>query len=178
MDAISPLSWFVLFVKAQCVLLVPALGVLWLTRRKSGVWAPADYLVGMAVVVAIVVEFIAIADFKAHYLDYTGVTGSGMLTRKWIAEGDESTSYYLEVKFRGSADDYSVSEGFWDSQTPPVSVPVMYDPGYPSDFVAKFRIQAAWHPVIVGGLLGSAALLELAVFGWVGFRLLERIRGK
>jgi adenosylcobinamide amidohydrolase len=62
--------------------------------------------------------------------------------------------------------------------TPPKNVPVKYNPEYPSDFVPKFRIEAAWDPALVGGLMLAAAVLELAIFGWVGIRTVERIRAK
>ena len=112
-----------------------------------------------------------------HVAISVGSAGTGVLARKWIVEGDDSTTFKVAVQFRGWEDDYSVGEGFWDSMTPPKNVPVMYDPEYPSDFVPKFRVEAAWDPLLVGGLLAAAAVLELAVFGWVGVRAVERFRG-
>ena len=173
----SPLAWLVLIIKGQVGLLTLAMGVLWLARRKAGAWDIKDWLVFFGASISVVADFVAVADLEAHYIDTVGSAGTGVLARKWIVEGDDSTTFKVAVQFRGWEDDYSVGEGFWDSMTPPKNVPVMYDPEYPSDFVPKFRVEAAWDPLLVGGLLAAAAVLELAVFGWVGVRVVERFRG-
>ncbi|MEZ4227017.1 MAG: hypothetical protein R3B13_39125 [Polyangiaceae bacterium] len=172
----SPFSLLAIFIRAQMVLLLPALLVLWLVRRKFGGWDLKDWVVAIAVGATIGVDFAATADLEAHYVEYVGKKDSGTIVRKWMVEGEDSTTFKVAVQFRGYEDDYSVNEGYWDSLTPPVATPVFYDPDYPTDFVPEFRRAMAWPAPVVGGLLAAAVVLELAVFGWVGMRMIERMR--
>jgi hypothetical protein len=173
---LSPFSMLALFIRSQLVFMLPALLVLWLARRKFGGWDIKDWVVAGAVGAAIFVDFAATSDLEAHYLEQVGSKATGTVVRKWLSEGEDSTTFKVAVHFKGYEDDYDVSEGFWDSLTPPVATPVFYDPEYPSDFVPEFRRATAWPQGVVGGLLVAGALLELTIFAWVLMRLWERFR--
>ncbi len=175
---LSPFTMLTLFIRGQMVFMLPALVVLVIVRRKFGGWDIKDWVVAGAVAITIVVDFMATADLEAHYLEQIGTKTTGTITRKWYVDGENSTTFKVNVQFKGYEDDYEVNEGYWDTLKPPVATPVFYDPEYPTDFVPEFR-RAAAHPAeVVGGLLVVAVILELAIFGWVLLRIVERFRRK
>lgn len=176
MEDTSPFNLFVWFVRLQFLLFAPALGVLWLVRRKFGGWDLGDWVVAVAVGIAIAVDWIAVADLEAHYLHQVGDKATGTVSRKWMVEGDDSTTFKAAVQFRGWEDEYSIPEGLFDELTPPMATPVYFDPDYPSDFVPAFRVTIAWDPMLVVGLLVLAAVLELTILGWIGMRVVQRLR--
>ena len=178
MDGAGPISWFVVFAMGQVAPLALALGALLLLKIGRGGWDIKDWAVAVGAGIAGAALIISAYDLRAHYLDTIGVDGTALLTRKWMVEGDDSTSYKVAVQHKGFEDDFDVSEGFFDSVTPPANVPVRLDPDYAAEFVPKFRVASAWPPVVVAALFGVAALLELLVFAWVLARAVDRFRSR
>ncbi|MBK7584079.1 MAG: hypothetical protein IPI67_28260 [Myxococcales bacterium] len=176
MDDTGPISFFILFAMGQVVPLALALGVLALVRWGHGGWDGKDWVMGVAAVIAATALIISAQDLRVHYLDAVGVGGTGVLSRKWMVEGDDSTSFKVAVQFKGYQDDFSVSEGFYDATTPPQNVPIKYDPDYAAEFVPTFRVASAWPLSVVGGLFAVAGLLELSVYVWVLGRGVDRFR--
>lgn len=176
MDGSGPISWFVVFAMVQVAPVALALGVLGLLRWRRGGWDLKDWVVAVGAVVAAVALIMGAQDLRAHYIDYVGTDATGTIVRKWISEGDDSTSYHVAVSCNGYQDDFDVSEGFYDSVNPPQSTPVRRDPDYPAEFVPKFRVAKAWGLIGVAPMVGAAALLELGVFVWVAARGIDRFR--
>lgn len=178
MDGAGPISWFVGFAMGQVAPMALALGVLFLIKLGRGGWDVKDWAVLVGAGIAGAALIISAYDLRAHYLDMVGVDATGVLSRKWIVEGDDSTTLKVAVQYKGYEDDYDVKEPFWDSVAPPQNVPLKADPEYPAEFVPKFRIASAWPPVVVAALFGVASLLELFVFGWVLACGVDRFRAR
>lgn len=178
MDGVSPIAIFVIFSIGQAVPLALALGVLALLKWGRGGWDLKDWAVGAGAAVAFAAFLFGARDLRAHYIDYVGKDGTGVLTKKWISEGEDSTTFHVKVQFAGYEDDYEINEGYWDSLTPPTNVPVRFDPDYKDEFVPTFRIASAWPVWIATPVLGLAALLEVGVLGWVLARGIDRFRGR
>lgn len=177
MDGAGPISWFVVLAMGQVAPLALALGVLALLKLGRGGWDVKDWAVAVGAGIAAAALIISAHDLRAHYLDYVGADATGLLARKWLVEGDDSTTFKVAVQFKGFEDDFDVGEAFYDSVTPPANVPVRIDPDYPAEFVPKFRVARAWPLAVVAGLFGVASLLELFVFAWVLGRGVDRFRG-
>jgi hypothetical protein len=177
-EGAGPISWFVIGAIGQVAPLSLALLVLALLRLGRGGWDWRDWAVGVAAGIAAAALIVSAYDLRAHYLDAVGSDGVGIVTRKWIVEGDDSTTFKVAVNVKGFEDDYDVSEALHDSFSPPENVSVRLDPDYAAEFVPKFRIASAWPPLVVGGLFGVGALLELSVFLWVLARGVDRVRGR
>jgi len=178
MDGAGPISWFVVAAMAQGAPLALALGVLALVKLGRGGWDIKDWGIALGAGLAAAVLIVSAQDLRAHYLDYVGIDGTGVLARKWLVEGDDSTSFKVAVQFNGFEDDFDVGEGYYDSAIPPQNVPLKHDPDYPAEFIPKFRVARAWPPLVVVGLFGIASLLELMVCVWVVARGVDRFRAK
>lgn len=176
MDGAGPISWFVVFAMGQIAPMALALGALLLLKLGRGGWDVKDWAVVVAAGISAAALIISAHDLRAHYLDTVGVDATGVLSRKWIVEGDDSTTLKVAVQYKGFEDDFDVKEPFWDSVSPPQNVPLKADPDYPAEFVPKFRVASAWPPVVVTALFGVAALLELCVYLWVFARGVDRFR--
>jgi hypothetical protein len=178
MDGAGPISWFVIFAMGQVAPLALALGVLALLKLGRGGWDIKDWGAAVGAGIAAAALIVSAQDLRVHYLDYVGTDGTGVLARKWLVEGDDSTSFKVAVQFKGFEDDFDVGEPFYDATTPPANVPVRLDPDYAAEFVPKFRVARAWLSLVVVGLFGVAALLELFVFVWVVARGIDRFRAR
>jgi len=177
-DGAGPISWFVLLAMGQVAPLALALGVLALLKLGRGGWDLKDWAVAVGAGIAAAALIISAQDLRVHYLDTVGTDATGVLARKWLVEGDDSTSFKVAVQFKGFEDDFDVNEAFYDAATPPQNVPLRIDPDYAAEFAPKFRVERAWPPLVVAGLFGVAALLELFVLLWVVARGVDRFRGR
>lgn len=178
MDGAGPISWFVILAMGQVAPLALALGALALLKLGRGGWDLKDWAAAVGAGIAAAALIISAQDLRVHYLDYIGTDATGVLARKWLVEGDDSTSFKVAVQFKGFEDDFDVSEAVYDASVPPQNTPLRIDPDYPAEFVPKFRIARAWPPLVVAGLFGVASLLELFVLLWVVARGVDRFRAR
>lgn len=178
MDGAGPISWFVLLAMGQVAPLALALGVLALFRLGRGGWDIKDWAAATGAAIAGAALIISAQDLRVHYLDYIGADGTGVLARKWMVEGDDSTTFKVAVQHKGFEDDFDVGEALYDSFAPPQNVPIRLDPDYAAEFVPKFRVARAWPAPVVAGLFAIASVLEVFVCVWVLARGVDRFRSR
>jgi hypothetical protein len=170
---------FTAFVWALRLLIVPvaiALGWLALMRKKFGGYDLKDWVVAGGGGVAALMVLLVASHLQARYLEAVGSNGQGTLVRKWLEEGDDSTTYKIAVNYARHEDDFEVDETFWDTAQPNGAVPVYYDPEYPADFVPHACTTTAPQTPLVIGLLGSGGLVIALTFAWTFARTVERFK--
>jgi hypothetical protein len=170
---------FTAFVWSLRLLIVPvaiAIGWLALVRRKFGGFDLKDWVVAGGGGTAAFMVLLVASHLQARYLEAVGSSGQGTLVRKWLEEGDESTTYKIAVHYARYDDDFEVDEEFWDKAQPNTTIGVYYDPEYPSDFVPHACAAVAPQTPLVIGLLASGGLVIVLTFGWTLARTIERFK--
>ena len=170
---------FTLLVWGLRLLIVPvaiALGWLALMRRKFGGYDIKDWVVAAGGGGAAIMVLVVASHLQARYLEAVGSNAQGTIVRKWLEEGDDSTTYKIAVHYGRYEDDFTVGEEFWDQAQPNTATPVFYDPEYPGDFVPHACAAIAPPTPLVAGLLGTGGTVMLLTFAWTLARTIERFK--
>jgi hypothetical protein len=170
---------FTLLVWSLRLLIVPVavtLAWLWLMRRKFGGYDIKDWVVAGGGGAAAIVVLIVASHLHARYLEAVGSNAQGTIVRKWLDEGDDSTTYKIAVHYGRYEDDFDVGEEFWDQAQPNAAIPVFYDPEYPGDFVPHACAAIAPPTPLVIGLLASGGLVIVLTVTWTLARTIERFK--
>jgi hypothetical protein len=176
LESAGPFTLFVWGLKSLVLWVAIAFAWLALMRRKHGGYDLKDWVVAIGAGGATVIAFIVSTHLQARWLEHQGSEAQGTLVRKWMVEGDDSTTFKIAVVYSGVQDEFEVGEAFYDTAQPNTPIPVYYDTSYPADFVPKQCAIEAPEAEIVIGLLASGGLVILLSMGWVLIRTVERFR--
>ena len=176
MEETGPFTAFVWSLRLLIVPVAIAIGWLALVRRKFGGFDARDWVVAIGGGVAAFMMLLVASHLQTRYLEAVGSEGQGLLIRKWLEEGDDSTTYKIAVHYGRHDDDFEVDEEFWDKAEANTSIPVYYDPEYPADFVPHACAAFAPQTPLVIGLLASGGLVIALTLGYTLARTIERFK--
>jgi hypothetical protein len=125
---------------------------------------------------AAIMVLIVASHLQARYLEAVGSNGQGTIVRKWLEEGDDSTTYKIAIHYGRFEEDFTVGEDFWDKAQPNTMTPVFYDPEYPGDFVPHACCAIAPPGELVAGLIGTGGAVMFLTFAWTLMRTVERFK--